>query len=191
MRGSWKIAVAVLCVSVAGACGDDDDGGNLSDQEIVGVLQAANQGEVDLGQLAVGKAQAPAVQQFAQRMVTEHSGALQHLNQISEDARVPADDSATSASLEATVAGERTALDATDQGEEFDIRYMCGQVRLHRTVLETIDDDLKPAADDQRIKSEVDATRPVVADHLEMARGIVRELSGQDPATACNDRGGV
>jgi putative membrane protein len=158
----------------------------LSDAQIMGALAAANQGEVEFSQKDIARAGDATVKAFAEKMVQHHGDALTRLQAASRDARLELAKSRVTERLEADVARERTGLDArTGDAASADLAFMCAQLRLHEGVLDTITTELAPAAQDEHVKAQLSATRPVVAAHLDEVRGIVQKLSGQSPEAAC------
>ncbi|HEX8537518.1 MAG TPA: DUF4142 domain-containing protein, partial [Cystobacter sp.] len=51
----------------------------LNDEEIAQVFMTVNQGEIEQGQLALQQARNPAVREFAERMIQEHTAANQQV----------------------------------------------------------------------------------------------------------------
>src|SRR5579884_742348 len=83
------LAVPALALCTLLAVGNranaaDENRGQLSNSDYKFAVAAtrANNAEVELGQLAAQKATDPAVRQFAERMVRDHTKANQQLSQI-------------------------------------------------------------------------------------------------------------
>src|SRR4051812_49832530 len=93
--GRAAVAVVALALWASTSCDDDDDGDTqlgrqdggvtgdagapLSDAEALGFALEANSGEIAAANVALARAQVPAVVAFAARMVDEHTAANQRL----------------------------------------------------------------------------------------------------------------
>jgi putative membrane protein len=192
MRHTWKrvslslIAGCALATLAAG-CGED-----MSDGEILGALRTANAGEVELGNAALARSSHEAVRGFAQLMVDEHGAALADTNRTGDDLGVDIDeDNDISDELRNEVEDQRENLEES-QGQEFDLEYMCGQIRIHRTVLDHIDDDLEPDAEAARVVGILNDTRSLVQRHLDEARTVTSQVGGGGTVeNVCDDHGGI
>ena len=69
-----------------------------NDAQIAGIVVAANTVDIDAGRLADGKAESKEVKQFAQQMVTDHTGVNKQASALVEKLKVTPEDSATSKS---------------------------------------------------------------------------------------------
>jgi putative membrane protein len=174
--------------------------GSLSDAQVMGVLVTANQGEIELSQAGMARLSDPAVKTFAQNMIQHHGESLDKAKQAASDAKLDIAKSDVTAKLESDARAETSKLQAGTgspsasgtpasagggSGSAPDLDFMCAQIRLHKGVLDTIESQLAPAAQDARVKEQVSATRPVVKAHLEEAQGIVQKLSGKSADAAC------
>lgn len=147
----------------------------LSDAEIVAILTAANNGEVQQGNVAVTKAVAPAVRTFAQDMVSMHTAAQTRLNGVITAENLTPAESTTSTDLTKTSSNIVSKLQAADL-DAFDMLYIQTQIDVHRTVLTALDEQLIPAAKNAAVRTELTATRAVVVEHLNRARAIAVTL---------------
>lgn len=162
-----------------------------SPQEWAQKAIAGNQSEIQLGKLAAEKAQNAQVKQFAQRMVDEHSKALDELKQIASSANIP---------LAGDGDASEDARDLHDRlanltGAEFDREYMEAMVDKHENTLEMLEDkaeenqnrptgtsgpDDRTEAERDRINRELSQwaakTAPTVRQHLERARQIHEQV---------------
>jgi putative membrane protein len=189
------LLAAALALAGTFSCGDDDDDGSpqntsLSDAQVLGVLATANQGEVSFSQRGIDNGRDAQVKTFSRDMVDMHTMALAHVQTVASSTDLGTADSNVSASLKSSEKDAETKVDAqTAPSLEYDLYFMCAQVRLHRGVLKTIDESLVPSAKRQEVSTEVTSTRPVVAQHLQMAEDIVLKLGASSPGS--NDDGGV
>ncbi len=157
----------------------------LSDAEVIGVTAAANDGEVHMAELAIKKATAPDVKQFAGMMKSHHQKALQKGKTLQSKTKLEATGSDVSAYLEADA--DKTLKDLRDKdGKAFDRAYMEAQVKAHKDVLTVIDNRLIPSSNNGEVKSMLIEMRRSVADHLVKAEEIQKKM---DP-TATSSREG-
>jgi putative membrane protein len=147
----------------------------LSDAQIAGILEAANQAEIQQGTLAQRMARRPEVRDFATMMVTDHSKALEDGRHLATKAGFGTASSEQTSELRA---GNQEAVSELNEATiaEFDEKYIDVQIQAHEHVLELLDDDLIPNAVNAELRASLFATRPVVATHLERARNIKRKL---------------
>jgi putative membrane protein len=129
------------------------------------IEQAAQGGmaEVELGKLAVQKAQSDQVKQFGQRMVDDHSKANDQLKQIAESKGVT-----LPASLDSKDKRELDRLSKLS-GADFDREYMKHMVSDHKNDVKEFKSEAK-SAKDAELKSFASSTEPVLEQHLQLAQ---------------------
>lgn len=174
MQRRALIPVALLSVFL-GACATmttgDTAGRPNSDPHIVGIVMAANQGEIEQGNAAATRATNSDVRAFAQMMAADHTTALSAVRDTSGRAGLTPADNDTTAALQRTSRETITNL-ATYSGAEFDRQYMQTQVNLHQWLLTALDQHLIPLATNRDLRSLLETQRVSVAAHLEQARAI-------------------
>jgi putative membrane protein len=162
-----------------GGTGGTAEGGSaaveLDDGEILQVVLTANTGEIEQGELASETAQDAAVVTFAETMVTDHTAALDDGEALATDANIEPTESALSASLEAESDAIIATLESTPE-EGFDLAYMQAQVMVHQKVLDLLNDELIPQAEDPDLSTYLEDVKAHVEEHLESAQGIVSDL---------------
>ena len=164
----------------AGAPGNSDGGtvstepAKLTDPQVLGVLQAANQGEVDQAKAALACAQNPKVIAFAQEMITDHSAALAHLAALI--AKVGTQDSPERESLVDVSKHQIELISSDRQSGACDEIYMEIEIEDHSTVKSLIEELLQPSAQSPEVVAEVSSEKTTVEQHLDQARAIAREL---------------
>jgi len=139
-------------------------------------MEEAAQGglaEVQLGQLAAQKAQSPAVKQFGQRMVDDHTKANHELKQLASNKGIelPTD-------LDRSAKREYDKLSKMN-GDEFDREYMKGMVSDHRKDVKDFEKQAK-SAKDADLRSFAANTLPTLRQHLTLAEqtdGTIRAAS--------------
>lgn len=140
----------------------------LTDPRVANVLHAINNGEVQVGELAVERATDARVRQFAQKMVDEHTTANQRLAVIAVTDAVT-DPMATS--LQRNTQQTLTSLQ-TYGAAAFDREYVANQVAMHSWVLQNLDGTLIPSARSARLRLLLTETRVSVAEHLRVAQEL-------------------
>jgi putative membrane protein len=148
---------------------------SLTDAEIAHILQASNRAEVEDGRTALQKSSHPEVQELAQMMVTDHGAADERLRVLLTQKGMISQPNPTSSRMQQEHAQSSSQLAAL-QGSEFDEAYVALQVDMHQQVLDTIDRDLLPDAQDPELKALITEIRPKIAAHLDHARMVQREL---------------
>ena len=159
----------------------------LTDEQIVAVANAANDGEVQLAKLALTKAKNGKVKQFAMHMQTDHGAAMKKDQSMITSKKMSPSDNAVAMQLKSDAQSTMDSL-KTMAGADFDKAYIDSQVKMHQQVLDLIDNKLLPAAKDADLKADLQAIRPKIADHLKMASDIQASLSaspmtGQKPGS--------
>lgn len=173
MKTAWILAAAAIVLSPpASAAGARA----YSDAEIIGIVSAANQGELDAAALAADKAQVAAVKRFAARMHKDHGDAKLQLADVAAKAGLTPADSDLSLSLTKHAADEAGQLGYLT-GDEFDGPYIDAAVSDHEALLREIDQDLMPDAKDPSVAALLRKLRPTVAHHLAMARRLQSEFA--------------
>jgi predicted outer membrane protein len=152
----------------------------MSENEVVGVLQEVNTGEVQLASLAQTRTQTPAVQNFANMMVSDHTAGLQSLANVSAQTGIAAASSALQMQLHQEAADMMTMLSALPTAPAFETAYVQSQVMMHGKVLSIIDQQLLPITTTPALRTEVMSQRATVARHLMEAQAL---QSGADAGT--------
>ena len=139
------------------------------DQEFLTKAIQAGMAEVQLSQLALDKTQNEQVRGFAERMVEDHTAANEQLMSLAESAGMT----------------PPTEMDQQHQtlheqlsqlsGEEFDRRYMQGQVQDHETAVELYSTEAsQPSGPVDQLAKQL---LPKLQEHLEMAQQISQSMS--------------
>ena len=151
-----------------------------SDVQIVGIVLAADQIDIDYGKIALQKSKDAKVREFAQRMVTDHSAVQKSVIELAGKLGVKAEDSQTSTGLKSGAADITKKL-RTLKGKEFDKFYIDNEVSYHKTVTDAVDAVLIPSAQNSELKSALQGAQPLFLKHLEHARSV---QSGQGDSMA-------
>jgi putative membrane protein len=167
---------ATLVALGFGAAGAWAQGAGPTDPQIAAIVVTANQVDIDAGKLAKSKAQSPQVKEFAQRMITDHSGVNKSATELVQKLHVTPEPNPTSASLQKG-GDENLAKLKTLSGTAFDKAYVDHEVAYHEAVLDALDKTLIPSAKNAELKALLVKVRPAFLAHLDMAKQIQAELS--------------
>ena len=142
-----------------------------SDPQIVGIVLAADQIDINYGKIALSKSKNKEVLAFAQRMVTDHSAVQNSVIGLAAKLGVTAADSPTSTGLNEGAIAITAKLNAL-HGKEFDKYYIDNEVSDHKTVTDAVDQVLIPNAQNADLKSALQGAQPLFLKHLEHARMV-------------------
>ena len=174
MKRTTSLCVTLLVLAF-GATAAWAQGAGPTDPQIAAIVVTANQVDVDAGKLAKSKAQSPEVKEFAQRMITDHSGVNKAATELVQKLHVTPEPNATSASLKQG-GDENLAKLKTLSGTAFDKAYIDHEVAYHEAVLSALDKTLIPSAQNAELKALLVKVRPAFVAHLDMAKQIQTEL---------------
>jgi putative membrane protein len=129
---------------------------------------AGGQAEVRLGQLATANAATPAVKQFGERMVTDHTQANQELAEIArkQNLTLPARPEASDQVTEQRLSNLK--------GHAFDSAYIRDMVQDHQKDVADFRKESE-SGQDPELKAFAAKYLPVIEQHLQMAQTAERE----------------
>jgi len=146
-----------------------------SDAQIAAIVVAANQVDIDAGTLAKSKAHSAEVKEFAQRMITDHSGVNKSAKELVTKLHVTPDPSPTSENLKN--GGDKNLANLKMiSGAGFDKAYIDHEVGYHEAVLDAMDKTLIPSAQNAELKALLIKVRPAFVAHLDHAKQIQAQL---------------
>ncbi|HEY2337786.1 MAG TPA: DUF4142 domain-containing protein [Burkholderiales bacterium] len=151
-------------------------GAGPSDPQIAGIVVAANQVDIDAGKLAKSHSKNKEVQDFAQRMITDHTAVNKQAGALVKKLKVKPEESDTSKSLKAGGKDNLAKLKGL-KGSAFDKAYAEHEVAYHQQVLDAIDKVLIPSAKNAELKGLIEKVRPAFAAHLDHAKMVVADLN--------------
>jgi putative membrane protein len=150
----------------------------LTDPQIAAIVVAANQVDIDAGKLAAQMSHTKDVQDFAQLMITDHTGVNKSAVDLVTKLKVTPEDNPTSETLKS--GGEENLRNLkTLSGAAFDKAYVDHEVAYHQLVLDAVDKALIPNAKNAELKSLLVKVRPAFAAHLEHAKRIQASLAAK------------
>jgi len=149
-----------------------------TDAQIAAIVVSANQVDIDAGKFAESKSHNKEVQEFAKRMVTDHTGVNKSAVDLVTRLNVTPEDNPTSQSLKS--GGEENLKNLkTLTGAAFDKAYIDHEVAYHEQVLNAVDKVLIPNARNAELKALLVQVRPAFVAHLEHAKHIQASLGGK------------
>jgi putative membrane protein len=154
----------------------------FTDARIAAVASISNFNEIDPSQIALERALAPALKDYARLMIDHHTRLEQSMRAMLGRKGVKPEDNALSLQLKRNAPPTLEMLRAK-AGREFDVAYTLQQIQSHQTTLQTLDTSLIPSARDPEMKAMLrDTVRPLVADHLVRILAIHSQVMGAAPA---------
>lgn len=147
----------------------------LTDPQIAAIVVTANQVDIDAGKLARSMTHSKDVKQFAQLMVSDHSGVNQSAVALVHKLKVTPENNATSDSLMKGGADNLANLRKL-KGKDFDRAYIDHEVAYHEAVIDTLDTALIPNAHNEELKALLVKVRPAFIAHLEHAKQLQASL---------------
>jgi putative membrane protein len=135
----------------------------------------ANQVDIDAGKLAKSKAQSKDVKEFAQLMITDHSGVNKSATELVQKLHVTPQTNPTSESLQQGGDQNLASLKKLG-GAAFDKAYVDHEVAYHEAVLQAVDKTLIPSAQNEELKALLVKVRPAFVAHLDHAKRLQAQL---------------
>lgn len=134
------------------------------------VANAASGGlfEVQSSKLALERSKTPAVQEFAQMMITDHTAANEELNTIAE---------AKGLTVPTEIAGppaEHMAAVQAAEGDSFDQVYMQHQAQAHQETIAMFEAEAQNGGDAD-LRAFAEKTLPVLNKHAEHIQGMMKQ----------------
>jgi putative membrane protein len=149
--------------------------GALTDPQIAAIVVAANQVDIDAGNLAIKKTKNAEVKKFAESMVTDHTAINKAAVDLVTKLKVTPVESDASKGLTSGGADNRAKLEKLD-GAAFDKAYVDNEVAYHKAVIDTIDSKLIPSATNADLKNTLISVKPTIQAHLEHAQMVQSKL---------------
>ena len=143
----------------------------VSDMDQQFLKQAAHAGtaEIKLGAMAKEQAASPEVQQFGQRMITDHTKANEELMALAQVKDI-------SVSTEMDKQHQETAeMLSKMQGSQFDREFMRHMVKDHEKAVQLFATAAQESQDGD-IKAFAAKTLPTLEEHLQLARQLAQQL---------------
>jgi putative membrane protein len=150
----------------------------LDDQEVAGILAAADRGEIASGELVRSTTKDPEVKRLADHMVEDHQKNLAASSELLGRIGITPAESDPSMTIERQ--GREAVADMSrKQGVAADRAYVDAQVTTHSQLLDLIDRRLVLSTESPDLKDFIVKLRPRIEEHLEHARRVQASLAGR------------
>lgn len=149
-------------------------GGELSDANIVALLDEANMADSASGAYALTKATNPEVKAFAKLMMGEHHSLRVQGQQLAKKLNVTPEAPASDP-LPAAASAEMEALRSAPKGAQFDQTYIEQEIGIHKAVID-LAGKAKDAAQNEELRDLIEKASPVIEKHLKQAEAIQKKL---------------
>lgn len=162
---------AALCASAMVAQAGDND--HKKDSEALGWLIVVDQNEIDMAKAAKSRKLDPAVIEFADLMIEEHSKNLDQTNEMSKKLNIHAAKNKDAHKLEKKGHDKLKTLSKEDD-KKFQKEYVEGMVKGHKDALEELQKKVDEVSKD--LKDHFVETKDHVANHLEKAKDLQKQM---------------
>jgi putative membrane protein len=159
-KALWAVATIAFAVALHPASAKAQGGGAPTDPQIVGIVEVADQIDINYAELATSKAKDKQVKDFAQQMITDHSAVQKSARNLAAKLNVTPADSDTSNSLK-TQAQQTTQKLRGLKGKEFEKAYVDNEVAYHEAVINATKTVLIPNAQNAELKSALQGAEPL------------------------------
>lgn len=150
--------------------------------QILAQLQQINQWEIDTGQLATQKGQSQRVKEFGQRMVQEHTNAMQQVRSFAQQQNIELTEFTPNNEVQraaATIQQTTRELLQGIQGRPFDQQYLASQVAGHDSAISVVQQGLQQFPE---LKPVLTQLMPVLQKHRQQAYNLLGEVGQQRQA---------
>jgi putative membrane protein len=175
--------VIVLAVALHPARTKAQGGAELTDPQIVGIVEAADDIDINYAKLALSKAKDKQVKDFAQQMITDHSAVQQAVRDLAAKLDVTPADSETDNSLKKQAEQITQKLQGL-KGKAFEKAYIDNEVAYHKAVINATKTVLVPSAQNVELKSALQGAEPLFEGHLQHAEGLQSAFQGSAKTTS-------
>src|SRR4051812_27993232 len=148
----------------------------ITDPQIAAIVVAANQVDIDAGNLAASSASHADVKAFGRQMVTDHTRVNKQATELVTTLKVTPEENEMSKSLRSG-GDENLKQLRTLHGAAFDKAYVDHEVAYHQQVLDALDKTLIPGASNEQLKALLVKVRPAFVAHMEHAKQLQSTMS--------------
>jgi putative membrane protein len=146
-----------------------------SDGSVAGILKETNKFEIDLANGAADKATNPQVKQYATQVMTDWKTSDQSLDDVAKRANIKTEDN------DATKSVRQMGDQMKDQfknleGAAYDRAYVDHEVAFNSSLMNYIDNQLIPNAQNANLKQLLTSQRQIVSTHLDAAKRLQSSL---------------
>lgn len=174
----WAASTFALLLALHPAKANAQEGGAPTDAQIVGIVVAADDIDIDYAKLAISKSKDKQVKDFAQQMITDHGAVQKSVNDIATKFNISPEDSETSNSLKSQAQQMTQKLQGLS-GKAFDRAYIDNEVAYHHVVIDANKTVLIPSAQNAELKSALQGAVPLFDGHLQHAERVQSFVEGE------------
>lgn len=146
------------------------------DHQIAETMKAANEAEIKAAKVAKSKASDGQVRDFANMMLAQHEQNLKDGKNIEKKQNIKPKNNDMAKSIKKD-AGDKLSQLKKEKGADFDKAYIAQQIDMHQDLLNKLDQNFIPAANNADFKAYLTTTREHVATHLAKAQEIQASLN--------------
>lgn len=142
---------------------------NTADRSFISSTAEANLAEIDIAKMVGQKSTDPAVKDFANRMVTDHTQASQKLASVAEmdGIKLPSEASMTQRN-------EKSELEKLS-GTQLDDAYVRNELQGHKETISAFENEIEHGHN-QEAKNYAEQTLPTLQDHIRVAENVAGKL---------------
>jgi putative membrane protein len=183
-----SVFAVLYFVSTVLAVGAMAQGNAPTDPQIVGIVIAADEIDIDYAKLAMTKAKDEKVRSFAQQMITDHTAVQKSVLALASTLNVTPADSPTSGSLKSQAQEMMQKLRKL-KSKEFEKAYIDNEVAYHQAVIGATKSVLIPSAQNPDLKSALQQALPLFEGHLQHAQRVQAAVDGGGKQASSNMSG--
>ena len=179
MNALTGIVVALAAGSVLAGCVATQRARpiTMSNENIMAVFNTIDRSEIEAAQLAKQNSSSPAVRDFAQRMIDEHTMMLDRRRQLANQLNISPQPPQLASALKDTHQDAMEEL-RKQSGRDFDRAYLEYQVKMHDQA-ERLAQETAENAEQARIKQHLMEARANIESHLAQAKSVQRQAVAQ------------
>ena len=147
----------------------------LTDANIAAIVVGANNIDISAGKIALQRSSNPEVKKFAQRMIADHTAVLGAAVKLVTRLGVTPVDNDLVATL-SRQSMEHEAQLKTLSGRDFDKAYIDHEVAYHEAVINVLENQLIPGAQNAELKKTLVSVLPAFRTHLKHCQMIQRTI---------------
>jgi putative membrane protein len=166
-----KLAVVVTAIAFTWSGATLAQGLKRAERKFIENAAMHNKAEVEAGKMAESKAMNADAKKFGQQMAQDHSKAYDELAQLAQSKSITLPTEPDRAHKREAARLEKVS------GADFDRRYMDSMVKDHQKDVKEFRKMARNAKDPD-VKAWAEKTLPVLEGHLQMARQVAAETSG-------------
>lgn len=147
----------------------------ITDSSIAQIVKTADEAEIDAAKLAKRHATNDQVKNFAEQMIKDHKDDKNENKDVAKKNKISEEKSDESKSLKKMAEQKESDLKKL-KGAEFDKAYIQSQIDMHKDLLQKLESDYIPKANNPELKAYLEKTKTAVQGHLSKAEEIAKSL---------------